>query len=269
DIIDGVVDSILTETESHPTLVEIEASAVLTLKAHLVHGTGDIIPPDNKGIWDYLPFLDSAISGRAPANEYNTEMGRITGNVALASILEDAMQKATSPAYNQDTDSLEALREAIDGISGGATAQQVWEYGTRRLTNLDDTRASYIDQLDFDLQAKLLEIDAEVEGLAGAAMRGTNSSQLASTALTQYNAIIAGQGGGGAVSIEATDDLIISDDGVENDNSTSYVKQKEFRVLINGVWRIKWDMRCTEYQKNVWVMLYKNGISTGLESSRY
>ena len=40
-----------------------------------------------------------------------------TDNAALASVLEDAMQKA-SPNYNQDTDSLEALRELLDTIAG-------------------------------------------------------------------------------------------------------------------------------------------------------
>jgi len=44
------------------SLATIEGSIVLAMKAHLVHGTGDIIPPDNKGIWDYLPNLDTAIS---------------------------------------------------------------------------------------------------------------------------------------------------------------------------------------------------------------
>lgn len=35
---------------------------------------------------------------------------------AVAAKLEDAMQKATGPAWNQDTDSLEAIREICDSI---------------------------------------------------------------------------------------------------------------------------------------------------------
>ncbi|KKN14781.1 hypothetical protein LCGC14_0992670 [marine sediment metagenome] len=46
-----------------------------------------------------------------------------TNNAALASVLEDAMQKATGPAYNQDTDSLEALRELLDTIAGYLTTE--------------------------------------------------------------------------------------------------------------------------------------------------
>ncbi|GAI57056.1 unnamed protein product, partial [marine sediment metagenome] len=65
NVIDGNVDNILTETGTHPTLGEIEASALLALKAHLVNGTGDIIPPDNKGIWDYLPFLTADVATEA------------------------------------------------------------------------------------------------------------------------------------------------------------------------------------------------------------
>ena len=37
---------------------------------------------------------------------------------SFASTLEDAMQKATGPSYNQDTDSQEALREVLDTIAG-------------------------------------------------------------------------------------------------------------------------------------------------------
>lgn len=40
-----------------------------------------------------------------------------TNNAALAVDLEDAMQKATGPAYNQDTDSLEAIRELLDAMA--------------------------------------------------------------------------------------------------------------------------------------------------------
>jgi len=36
--------------------------------------------------------------------------------LATAAKLEDAMQKATGPAWNQDTDSLEAIREVCDSI---------------------------------------------------------------------------------------------------------------------------------------------------------
>jgi len=43
-------------------------------------------------------------------------MADVSG-LATAATLEDAMQKATGPAYNQDTDSLEAIRERCDTIA--------------------------------------------------------------------------------------------------------------------------------------------------------
>jgi len=100
-----------------------------------------------------LSNLDAAVSSRLAAASYVTERG--TDSAALASVLEDAMQKATTPAYNQDTDSLEAVREAIDarpaerGTDGALlAANYVTERGTdnaalasvcteARLSNLD------------------------------------------------------------------------------------------------------------------------------------
>ena len=53
-------------------------------------------------------------------NAIPTTAMRGTDNAALASTLEDAMQKATGPAYNQDTDSLEAISEAVAAIPADA-----------------------------------------------------------------------------------------------------------------------------------------------------
>jgi len=85
-----------------------------------------------------LAHLNADVSSRAPSSEYDTQMG--TGERASAAKLEDAMQKATAPAYNQDSDSQEAIRERVD------------------------------------------EVHAEVAGLDGAAMRGTDNGALASVA---------------------------------------------------------------------------------------
>jgi len=85
-----VIDTLLTESQSHPTLAEIEASN-----------------------------LDAAISTRAPSGEYDTQLS--TTERAAASALEDAMQKVTSPSYDQDTDSLEAISEAVATVSSKTT----------------------------------------------------------------------------------------------------------------------------------------------------
>jgi len=61
-----------------------------------------------------LAHLNADVSSRAPSSEYDTQMG--TGERASAAKLEDAMQKATAPAYNQDSDSQEAIRERVDEV---------------------------------------------------------------------------------------------------------------------------------------------------------
>lgn len=187
--------------------------------------------------WMDARAAERGTDGALLAADYVTERGTdgaeleadaATRYEAIDAELEEIRQKATGPAWNQDTDSLEAIREAIDaraaergtdgaalasvwtaakaayldhsiadlitrvkglndihddiaGITPGATAAEVWAYATRRLTNLSDARAAYIDQLDFPLKEKLNEIDAEVEGLGGAAMRGTDGAALASS----------------------------------------------------------------------------------------
>jgi len=63
-----------------------------------------------------------------------------------------------------ETYGLEALKAAIDAIEGGtgATAQEVWEYSTRKLSNLDDARAVLIDSIpDLALEATLTAIKGE------------------------------------------------------------------------------------------------------------
>ncbi len=96
----GDTAATLTESQSHPTLAEIEATTVLakeaTLanatyglsalntdldtvlarvptevaqKSHFVNGTGNITPPTNIGIWDRV---DAAVTSRASATDYTT-----------------------------------------------------------------------------------------------------------------------------------------------------------------------------------------------------
>jgi len=133
-----------------------------------------------KAIYDFIEInhtLLGTVASEAEAIEVKldtpaTFKADVSG-LATAAKLEDAMQKATGPAYNQDTDSLEALREAIDAVPGGATAQQVWEYATRVLTNLSDVRAAKIDNLDATVSSRLA-------AAAYTAERGTNSAALAS-----------------------------------------------------------------------------------------
>ena len=80
-------------------------------------------------------------------------------NVDLATVLSE---------IQNGTYGLEAIKDAIDLIvaGGGATAAEVWTYVTRKLTNLDDTRAGKIDDIDELLNNEsygLAGLDAEIE----------------------------------------------------------------------------------------------------------
>jgi len=52
------LDDLNTDLDTLLTRVPTEVAQ----KLHLVHGTGTITPPTNKGIWDYLPNLDNSVA---------------------------------------------------------------------------------------------------------------------------------------------------------------------------------------------------------------
>jgi hypothetical protein len=96
-----------------------------------------------------LANLDAAVSSRLAAASYVTERG--TNGAALAAYYTQARAayldnlsagaaalEATLTAIKGGgwtTQTLVAIKAAIDAITGGATAQQVWEYATRVLTS--------------------------------------------------------------------------------------------------------------------------------------
>ena len=64
----------------------------------------------------------------APASEYDTEMARITGNVALEATL------TAIKGSGWTTETLKAIYDSIDGLND-ITAASVWAVGTRALTD--------------------------------------------------------------------------------------------------------------------------------------
>jgi len=111
--------------------------------------------------------LDVAVSTRLATAAYTAERG--TDSAALASTLEDAMQKATTPTYNQDTDSQEAIREAVDLIP------------TTAMRGTDSAALASVAT-----EARLAELDAanlpaDIAAIPTTAMRGTDNAALAST----------------------------------------------------------------------------------------
>lgn len=115
--------------------------------------TGGVIPVEvgeEKDIEDKVDTIDGIVDNIL-----------IDTGTTLPGVLEDIKQKATDPAWSQDTDSLEALREAIDVIDG--IVDDILEDTGTTLDNLVDDlesrlssdRAGYLDELDFDLDARL------------------------------------------------------------------------------------------------------------------
>ena len=100
--------------------------------------------PAGKSLVDLIDVIDGIV---------DTITGRVTGNVALASVLEDAMQKVSS-SYNQDTDSLEALSEAIAAIAtDGVPTSTDWKGSfswvtASYTTNEQDISTLFSEKLD-------------------------------------------------------------------------------------------------------------------------
>ena len=151
-----LIDAIPTVAQIQTEMEEDGASLLDTIRDELANGS------------DGLTALKSAIDA-IPTTMVGTD------NAALATVLEDAMQKATGPAYNQDTDSQEALRELLDtmvtsiaaipttmvGTDSAATVADGWDSALATiLDNFSATRIGYLDQLDFALQEAIAAITA-------------------------------------------------------------------------------------------------------------
>jgi len=110
-------------------------------KLHLVHGTGSITPPTNKGIWDYLPYLDAAISTRAAESgglleAVKTDIDNLQVPIKFPSPIAQDNVSTTSPT---DTTEVEITISLPSGASrvkamlaafitaknGAATAQDI------------------------------------------------------------------------------------------------------------------------------------------------
>ncbi len=135
------------------------------------------------------------------------------------------------------------------GFSWGAKlsdiADAVWTRSERKLTNLDDARASKIDNLDVAISSR-----ATNEGVWEYPTRGLT---------------------------EAVDNVIIlpSDEVKAEANtertttSTNYVKLKEFKVFATGTIRLKWEFRTSSGSYSAQTRVYKNGVGTAAEFETY
>ena len=137
-------------------------------------------------------------SGLAPASEYDTQMARITANVATASALSTVDGKidtiddevgAIQTDLDNATDGLGAIKTAVDSASTHSAAD-VWSVGTRALTDKADFTVT--GTIDADVvsisgstdAADKLEASAETIE-TGAAITGTLSTTQMSTNLAE------------------------------------------------------------------------------------
>lgn len=198
-VVDGVVDSILEDTGTTipntlatiAAYLDTEVAAILTDTETTIPGTITTLQAAIdaiKAITDALPDagalstiqadLDNPsqykadVSGLAPSGEYNTEMARITANVALASVL-GALNSATGSGAVSDakvamtylkqlvTD-LITLATAVGNIpttmvgTDGAALASAWSAAlASALGNYNATRAGYLDNIDTKAMGRL------------------------------------------------------------------------------------------------------------------
>ena len=121
--LDLILDAIQTETNSHPTLAEIEGSTVLALKSHLItQGTNNFNVTALQAIQDEA---EDALEGEDLDHllKLDGATEKYPENCATDSILAKLIAKgdpAIPSTYSNATDSLEAIREAIDALPDDA-----------------------------------------------------------------------------------------------------------------------------------------------------
>jgi len=122
-------------------------------------------------------------------------------------------------------------------------ADAVWTRSERKLTNLDDTRASKIDNLDVTVSS-----------------RATNSGvwEYSTRGLTEpvENA-----------GIFASDRVKAEANTERSTANTSYTKLKEFRIFASGTVRVKWEQKSSESAKTTRAKVYRNGVAISEEKT--
>jgi len=125
-------------------------------------------------------WLDVAVQ-LSVATQYPTvDVSAISDSEAAANYLPNLngdINDIQGTGFDTGTDSLEAIRDAIGGISGGTTPAAVWAYGARTLTD-------YSDGSGFSNIPWNSSWDAEVESECNDALVGLNLDHLLKVAVT-------------------------------------------------------------------------------------
>src|SRR5690606_4800501 len=139
DAIKAVTDN-LSDSGALSSLATASALATVdNVVDAILEDTGTTLPSTLAGIEAKVDTVDSVADGIK----------------AVTDKLDDLIEDASGYRFTE-----KALEEAPSGGSGGATAQEVWEYGTRTLTALDEDSTA-ID-LDGAIQAATAGLDAKL-----------------------------------------------------------------------------------------------------------
>jgi len=122
DTVDGVCDSILTESQSHPTLAEIEGSSVLAMEASLtaIKGSGFDTGTDSlvKLHDDHVTHITAAPSTHAAADVWSAagrELSTPANYKADVSNLDQAIS-TTESNIRGGSETLDTIKSAVSGI---------------------------------------------------------------------------------------------------------------------------------------------------------
>jgi len=131
------------------------------------------------------------------------------------------------------------------GFSWGAKlsdiADAVWTRSERKLTNLNDARASKIDNLDVAVSSRATSADVWEYPTRGITEPVQNVGVIASDLERAFA------------------------DTERSTSSTSYVKLKEFRVYASGTIRVKWQQKVSDATKNCFTRVFRNGVAVSGE----
>lgn len=148
---------------THQGRIQIEISGIGSIKTIIAMlGKGKFAA--NNDVYDYL------VTGTTNSAPFATIASNKIGSVLER--INAIMYKDTGPAFDSDTDSLQAISDAIAlipttamrGTDGAATVADGWDAALATiLDNFSAARIGYLDQLDFNLQEAITALENKLK----------------------------------------------------------------------------------------------------------
>jgi len=177
------------------------------------------------------------------------------------------------PTFNAGTDSLEHIRDEqtlIEGagfVSANHSIKKVWD-DTEGMNNL----ISYLSRTGANLNVQVQNAgvlnDIDAAGVTSSAISALETifpgTPTANTPMEVLKNIYSKTLPDSRVYSE-TDDLLFSNDAEKADNQASYTIEKIILCGVNGILRIKFDLKYTGGAGTVFGKIFKNGVDFGTE----